>query len=852
MRRALIWGAGVLVVLGVAALFALWWTLLRDLPDVETLADYRPPLTSTVLDRNGVPIGEFFEERRRLVELDEMPDYVVQAFLAAEDDTFYQHRGVDYVSIMRAAWAVVMAGGSKVQGGSTITQQLVKQMLLSPEQTYTRKIRELYLAQQVEERFDKQEILFLYLNHIYFGSGAHGIGEAARTYFGKQVSELEVGEAALLGGLPKKPGANSPFLDPVAAEERRHYVLGRMLEEGFIDAAQHEAGLAPLELADPDADPFAASGYVVEEVRRRLVEILGNEIVLGGGLTIETTLDLDAQIAAVQAVQRGVEALDRRRGYRGPLREVDPGALGAERAFLDEQNRITGGELPLDFFDAPREGVVISVDKNTATVAFGSTTEATVILEDAAWAHDAEDESKHGEEVKLLTEVFSPGDVARFRVLPAENDDESALRAVLYQLPDAQGALISIDLATSEVVAMVGGYDFAESEFNRTIQAHRQPGSAFKPIVYAAAVAHGYTPASILHDRPVVYTDESSGFVFKPENYGRRFLGALTMTEALARSVNNAAIHLLRDVGIDRVMRFTETLGVRSPMERVLGLALGGSPVTLLELTRAYGVLGSGGRYVEPRLVARVMDRDGRVILENVALDPLAPVPEPNFPDEVKDAIETAREEPEEEEPEPEPAPEPVPARDMDEEDEYAGLDLEPDAPRDLPGPRKAPAGHVMHPSEAYLAASMLRAVVEHPNGTGRRALRLGRPVAGKTGTTNDNTDAWFVGFSPEVATGVWVGIDEKQVLGRRETGGRAAAPIWVDFMEAALAERPVRDFEIPDDIVFARVDAKTGKLASPASVDTLFQAFIAGTEPTERSDPTTASDPGGRLRLDF
>jgi len=826
MRRLLIWGGGALAIAGVVGLAALWWILLRDLPDVETLAHYHPPLTSTVLDRNGTAIGEFFEERRHLVTLEEVPEIVIQAFLAAEDDTFYQHRGVDYASIARAAWAVVMAGGHKVQGGSTITQQMVKQLLLSPEQTYTRKIRELYLAQQVEDRFTKDEILALYLNHIYFGSGAYGIWEAARTYFDTPLADIGPGQAALLAGLPKAPGKNSPFLDPDRAEERRLYVVDRMLEEGFIDPATAEAARVPPELAHPDTHRYADAGYVTEEVRRRLVDLLGNERVLGGGLTIETTIDIRLQHEAVRAVQTGVENLDHRRGFRGPVRHVEEDAFAAERERLGAANRIADGTVPGNFSATPREGLVVSVAPQSALIAFGPTTTATLAIEDAAWAHPADDESLHGKNVDSLDRVFAGGDVARFRIREGEAD--GALAAVLYQEPDSQGALLSYDLATGDVLAMVGGYAFGSSEFNRALQARRQPGSAFKPIIYAAALERGFTPATILYDRPVVQEDLTSGFVFKPENYGRRFLGPLTMTEALARSVNNAAVHLLSNVGIDHVLSFARRIGISSPLDRVLGLALGVSPVTLLELTRAYGVFAANGRRVEPRLITRVLDRDGNVLIEDVLLDGSLPSPHLALDEGVAGG----------------------------EAGQAPASPLETSADRtrgDEPDPDRLPDGYVMRPVDAYLAASLLRAVVEHPRGTGRRARSLGRPVGGKTGTTNDNTDAWFVGFSPGIATGVWVGIDAKALLGRRETGGKAAAPIWIDYMGAALAGRPRREFEAPDGIVFARIDSKTGKLASSDSETTIFQAFEAGTEPTEVEDAASSpSGSGRRLRLDF
>jgi penicillin-binding protein 1A len=837
--RILLILAGTLAVAGVVALGVLYLSLVRDLPDFETLADYRPPLTTTVLDRNGRPIAEFYEFRRQLTPLQDVPQQVIDAFLAAEDDTFYEHGGVDYVSILRAAWANLLAGGETVQGASTITQQMVKQLLLSPERTYTRKLREMLLARRIEQRFSKDDILYLYLNQIYFGSGAYGIGEAARTYFGKPLGELDASEAALLAGLPKAPGRNSPFLNPERAEERRRYVLGRMLEEEFIDAATHQLAVDhPPTLQGPDTADFEAASYFAEEVRRRLVAVLGNEQVLQGGLVVETSLDLDLQHIAVTEVRRGLEALDQRRGYRGPLRQVALEDLAAEVERLALENELAAPESaePLQL-PAPGEAklaVVLSVDDaaERARIAFGPGLEVDVALADVAWAHSAETGS-HGSQVKRISQVFSAGDVTHFAL--AATEPEAPPRALLAQTPDVQGALLSFDVESGEVLALVGGYDFANSEFDRATQALRQPGSAFKPLVYAAALGHDYSPGSILYDRPVVYEDLESGFEWRPENYGRRFLGPLTMVEALARSVNNATIHLLRDLGIPNAVSVARQLGIRSPLEPNLAMALGSNAVTLLELTRAYGILAAGGRALEPRFIRRVVDRDGNLLLEDLPLDPGPDGPQPLVVAEGDAAAE----------------PLPVLVEEIEEplDGGYVELDLEPaDAE-----PVLLPEGYAMDPVQAYLAVSLLRAVVEHPRGTGRRAARLGRPLGGKTGTTNDQGDAWFVGFSPEMATGVWVGFDEKQVLGRGETGGRAAAPIWIEYMEQALAERPVTDFPVPDGIVFARMDTRTGQLATPASETSWFQPFARGTEPKQSADAATTSSRSRRkLQLDF
>jgi penicillin-binding protein 1A len=799
-RARILLGAGAFLVLAAgAAAAAFYVAFVRDLPDMQSLADYRPSLTSVVLDRDGVPIGEFYEFRRRVIPLEQVPKHVIQAFLAAEDDSFYEHSGVDYVSIARAAWSNLVSDRG-IQGASTITQQTVKQLLLSPERTYQRKIRELILARRLEQRFTKDEILFLYLNEIYFGSGAYGIAEAARTYFAKDAAALDVSEAALLAGMPKAPGRFSPHVNPARAEERRLWVLGRMLEEGFIDEAAHRAAQPPPKLVAPVSEASLAAAYFTENVRRRLVALLGNEVVLKGGLVIETTLDAKLQREAVIAVRRGLEAYDQRHGWRGALRRVKKAELDAEIEKLGKENGLDAGADPITSPLGPtRLGVISAADDGHALVAFAKGVDARFTFADAKWAEPAKN--------------LRVGDVAHFYVSRGE---DGALTAVLHQQPEVQGALLALDLPSGDVAALVGGYEFAASELDRATQSLRQPGSAFKPIVYTAAIANGFTPASIVMDSPVVYDN------FRPENYGRRFLGALTLAEALARSVNNAAVHLLEDVGIAPTISLARRLGIHSELEPGLALALGASSVSLLELTRAYAVLGAGGRSVEPRMIARVLDRDGQVLLADVPLDEKAGA-----------APEAAAE--------PEAAPEPEPS-----EEPPAELAAEPAAP-------PLPEGYVLSPAQAYVATSLLRAPIEHPAGTGRAAASLGRPLAGKTGTTNDHTDAWFVGFSPELAAGVWVGFDQNRLLGKGETGGRAALPIWTDFMGPALAERPSRDFPAPPGVVFARIDAKTGGLATAASESTLFQAFLEGTEPVQSAEAAAAgADSQRAIELGF
>ena len=848
----------VLAVVGVAAGGAVvYFTLLRDLPGMDSVSEYHPALTSRVLDRKGRLIGEFYEERRTLVPYDEIPRHTVLAFVAAEDAGFFEHEGIDYMGILRAAWVNLAAGGAVKQGGSTITQQTVKGLLLTPERKIQRKIKELILARRLEHKLSKEDILFLYLNQIYFGQGAWGIGEAARTYFGKPVSELTVSESALLAGLPQRPSEYSPTSNPLAAERRRRYVLQRMRVEGFIDEETFRTALeGPPELRPPE-DRIAArvAAYFVEEVRRRLYETIGSELVLRGGITVETTLDLDLQREATEAVRSGLRRLDRRQGWRGAEKMISLENLGEAIVELGKLNKLVrepeppanaeptaAGEPSEATADAPEPGelgpiapptgvplraVVTAVTPraNTARVAFAPGIDATVRLADVRWARKP-DPSQRPRSVRHIEQIFQIGQAASFQILPDDADANGTaapgrkLFATLHQAPLAEGALLSFDVATGGVHALVGGYDYRRSEFDRATQARRQAGSSFKPLIYAAALERDYTPASILVDRPVVYEDPESGFVWRPQNYSRKFLGRLPMREALARSVNNATIHLFRDIGAKNVIRFARRLGVESPLAHDLSLALGSSSVTLLEMARAYAVFASGGEQVLPIFITSVIDREGHPILGTQVLGDVPDVPE------WKPTVSTP------------------------EDAELARIveNLETEGSDDPLAHRK----RVISPQLAYLATDLLRAAVFDPHGTGRGARELGRKVGGKTGTTNFGGDAWFMGFSPDVVTGVWVGYDEKRVLGKGETGGRTALPIWRDYMKLALKEYPNRDFPVPNGIVFARVDRETGLLAGSGSKHPYLQAFTEGTEPTQTANQASRDSGRGRLlRLD-
>jgi penicillin-binding protein 1A len=861
LLRGLAWTGGLLSLAALVGGVGFYLAFLRDLPDIRSVQDYRPPLASIVYDRNGQRIGEFFNERRQLATLDEIPQHVVRAFVAAEDSTFFEHGGIDYQSILRAAWKNLLAGGEIRQGGSTITQQMVKGLLLNPERTIRRKLREMILARNIEQSLTKQEILFLYLNQIYFGHGAYGLAEAARTYYGKAPIDLSVSEAAQLAGLPKAPSKYSPIRHPERGEQRRLYVLQRMLDEGYVDPGTYAQAIseAPKVSERPWEQEYADAAYFTEEVRRFLFDALGGEEVLEGGLRIETSLDLPRQRMAVRALRQGLEDLDRRQGYRGPERQIEAGAIVAELPVLAETNGLMapepdelaepeelevaveptpapdaqaqpveapspGVQLRARFAEGSLLGVVTAVDPrtDTAQVAFSPEHWAEARLEDVSWAREPNPKLL-ATPVKNLESILEVGDITHFALADSDEASFEAPRVTLSQTPQVQGGLLSLEVESGDVIALVGGYDFEQSQFNRVTQALRQPGSAFKPIIYGAALSldgeeqlRRFTPASIVYDRPKVYTDSETGLVWKPKNYGREFYGPITLRKALAKSINTAAVHLCDEVGVGNVIRYARRLGIESPLEPTLGIALGTSAVTLLELTRSYAVFPAGGRRVVPHFIRRVTDREGNLLIENVELGS-APSPEllarlalraevrRELTDEavVEDALEVAELA----------EPEPVELASEPDEDDDALIPAE----------------------DAYLMTDMLRAVVLE--GTGRRVARLGRPLGGKTGTTNDQADAWFLGFSPEIATGVWVGHDETRFLGAGETGSRAAAPIWLDYMGAALEHVPMQDFRAPQSIVFARIDRETGLIASRQTQETVFQAFIAGTEPTETAD---------------
>jgi penicillin-binding protein 1A len=730
----------------------------KDLPPVEQLAGYRPAVASQVYAAGGELVGEFFLEKRYLVPLDRIPPVVRQAFVAAEDSNFYTHRGIDFTSILRAFANNVFAG-SVVQGGSTITQQVVKSLLLSPERSYQRKIKEVLLSLRLERQFKKDEILYIYLNQIYLGSGAYGVAAASQVYFSKDIQEVTLPEAALLAGLPQAPSRTSPVHHPKRARSRELYVLDRMVAAGYIDHEQREAAARiPVHVVlGQRRQSYAYAPDYVEYVRRTLEERYGSRAPYELGLRIDTALDLSMQQIAEKAVRNGLKGLDRRRGYRGPVRRLSEAEA---QPFLDQQER----SVPKDGYrpGTSVEALVVRSSAERATLRVGGS-EVVLPAAGMAWARG------------WTPARLRPGDVVLVQI---EKQQSGVLEASLDQDPDTEGAFLALDANSGRVRAMVGGYDYSRSQFNRAVQAMRQPGSAFKPMVYAAAFDHGFTPASIVVDSPISFEDGSNR-IWKPENYEQEFRGATRLREALVHSMNVITVKVAQDIGLPYLLSYLPRFGFERPFPRNLSIALGSSEVTLLEMVRAFDVFATGGQLYDPIFITKITDSAGNVIED-----------------------------------------------------------------------RRPSHSEVLSPETSYLITSILKSVIER--GTGHRAKALARPAAGKTGTTNDQMDAWFIGYTPELVAGAWVGFDEKKTLGKEETGGRAAVPIWLEFMQEATDKMPISDFAVPQGIVFVNIDEKTGLRAAPGDGELLLECFRRGSEPQQVVQRVQGPVPDDFFRGDF
>ncbi len=729
-----------------------------NLPTLSGIADYRPKTLIKVVDREGKLIGELGAERRTLIPYAQIPKVLVEAVIAAEDADFFKHKGIDYSAVVRAALANLISA-RYAQGFSTITQQVVKQLLLTPDKTLRRKVQEVILARRLTEKLSKEEILEIYLNHMYFGHGRYGCEEAAQFYFAKPVGKIDAAEAALLAALLQSPERLSPRKHREAAKTRQRYVLGQMAHYGYIHRATARALAArPIVLAPEPPARINVAPEAVDAVYRRLVDIYGAERVATLGATVKTTIDLRLQEAARQVVERGLEELDGRQGYSGPSQHLSGKTLKAHRARLAAEHGKAKGIPEGKIIDA----IVERLERNRDNPAAGR---LILDLGGELAAVDLAAETRYATGRKPLADRFTPGDIVRVRLAPERRRGGTKERPVALEL-GPQAAMVVMDPTTREVLALVGGYGFRPGGFDRSLRAHRQSGSAFKPFVYATAIeSRRYTAASLINDSPEVYS------AWKPQNYEKEaFRGAVRLRVALKDSINTVPIKLLADLGLPLVRDIAQRTGITSPLPDSLGLsaALGTGLVTPIELANAYATFAAGGMRAAPRFVTAV----GEEIMT-------PPSPEPALSAET-----------------------------------------------------------------AYILVSLMRSVADE--GTGRAAgLRLRRPIAGKTGTSSDNKDAWFIGFSPDLLAAVWVGFDDGHKLGRGEVAGRAALPLWIELMARALATRRVRDFPQPPAIVVTRIDPASGLLAGPGS-EGIAEVFLQGTTPHE-----TAPAPGQEASAD-
>ncbi|MBF0314957.1 MAG: PBP1A family penicillin-binding protein [Oligoflexia bacterium] len=843
------------IIFGILCVSALTLYISFDLPDVKKLALYTPAVHSQILSRDGKPLLTIGKEKREMAGLKEIPQKIIDAFLAAEDSNFYEHHGVDYFGILRALWADIRAG-KLVQGGSTITQQVAKSLLLSNQKIFSRKLKDILLAQKIEQVFTKEEILNLYLNHVYFGAGYYGIKAAVKGHFDKELKEVTLAEVSLLAGLLVAPGRYSPYISTAHAKSRQKYVLGRLLETGKITNAEFEkASQEEVRLRLQKSDESVSAGYFTEWIRQRVVEQVGEEELLTNGIRVVTTLDWDLQQAAEKAVKNGVSALDKRQGFNGPIKslsseeEIQSFTLESRKNFFAKNSKYfkitTSGEkkLEMDFNDeeylqAAKEERLARNNHNTKFfwpgmdsnrgdsehnrilryLKTGESYEAIVehvidqqkmiyvsiagakgliAQQKFQWARKrkiSEFSANAGNIVNYPSEIVKPGDVIKVKILDtpkspydffdekykkilkAEKSDKKGGNIIdeikkqlffpceLDQDPKVEGALLAIQAQTGEILAMVGGIDFDKSKFNRVIQAARQPGSAYKPIIYASALENGYTPATIIIDSPEALAGADDASVWKPKNYDGEFEGAITFRRSLERSRNVPTIKMALDVGIKKIIDFSSRIGMDvSKIDRDLSLSLGSFGVSLLNLVTTYTIFPNQGRLVTPNSIVSIIDRNGK----NYHLS--------------------------------------------DENNSQKNA-------------------QVYDPRLAYIMSNLLRGVIQ--SGTATAARELGPYVAGKTGTTNDYVDAWFVGFSANVVTGVWTGFDNNETLGYGETGAKAALPIWQEFMKKALYKYGENEFKAPPGIIHVAIDKDTGKPAGENNPNTFMEAFVQGTEP--------------------
>lgn len=862
---------GFMGLLGLASGLGVYFYYSQQLPDIFSVEDYDPLLVSEVYARNGEKIGEFYRENRKLVAVEDIPEDLINAFLSAEDSNFYNHNGFNFKGLIRAV-IVNLTSGQRSQGASTITQQAARTLFLSSEKTYTRKIREAIMARRMEAGMTKKEILYLYLNQIYFGQGAHGVASAAETFFRKKVKDLSLGEMAVIAGALTAPSAYNIVANPKRAKIRQTYVLKRMLETGRITQEQHDVAAAETLTVYRSKKYKKVAPYFVETIRQLLVKELGEEMVLNKGIKVYSSLDFDAQVEAQASLRRGLRSLDKRQGWRGAKETIDlnneeevnkfltkernklideayatfqvfaDGSTDEYGEFQSYQEKNKKGEVvsnipPYTKQSAIVSGIVTEIDDENGLVYVKfAEAQGVIPLSRMAWARQPDTNKIYGEHlhIKAPSEALQVGNIVDVEIVEKvatkvdvkkgfKKDLRNYAELSLEQEPRAESALLSFDLKTDDIIAMVGGSNFSKTKLNRTYQAVRQTGSAFKPILYAAGLDRGLTPASPIMGAPIVYNQETGETeeakegdavqesaeepekkVWKPGNYGGRFTGDILLRNALKKSLNTPTIRILEKTGVSFASEYARRLGIFSPINMDMSLALGSSGATLYEITKVYSIFAKLGKNIKPIIIHEIKDRDGEIIAQEVSFDL-------HFKEKIggiKDEFKKKRDEYE--------------TRIMADDEETQKV-----SPFFFNDPDQ-----LISPETAFLTTTLLQAVVNEAGGTGGRARRLNREVAGKTGTTNGYYDAWFMGYTPQVSTGVWVGYDQERSLGRGEAGSRAALPIWLDYMKGVLAKTDAENFPIPNNIVFANIDNETGQLATARSHDVVRQAFKSGTEP--------------------
>lgn len=789
----------ILFLVGVAGVAGLMWHYSKDLPDYSQLQDYEPPVMTRVHATDGSLVAEYARERRLYLPIQAVPKRVIHAFLSAEDKNFYEHGGLDFNGMARAGALYIQnyGTGRRPQGASTITQQVAKNFLLTNEVSFTRKIKEALLAMKIERAYTKDKILELYLNEIYLGFSAYGIAAASLLYFDKSVHELTVAEAAYLAALPKAPSSLHPFRQRERATERRNYVIDRMVENGYVKAEEGDkAKKEPLAVtARPTGSHIFAAEYFAEEVRREIYDRYGEKKLYEGGLSVRATLDPKLQALARKVLADGLTKYDEAQGYRGPVQKLDiTGDWGLKLAEVKALSDIgwkmavvleTSDQSARIGFQPPREpGGAIVRERRIGIVP----------IEGVKWAKAASG-SARGRVPTKVSQVLEPGDVIYVEPLAAKDaQQEQNAQYRLRQIPEISGAITVMDPRTGRVLALVGGFSFDQSQFNRATQALRQPGSSFKPFVYAAALDNGYTPSTVVMDSPIEIDQGPGMGVWRPENYSAgKYYGPQTLRFGIEHSRNVMTVRLAQDVGMPLIAEYAKRFGVYDDLPPYLSFALGAGETTTLRMTAAYSMFANGGRRIKPTLIDRIQDRYGHTIYKH-------------------------------------------------DQRECRGCDA--DRWSNQPEPILVDKREqVIDPMTAYQITSMMEGVVQR--GTATTVREVGKPVAGKTGTTNDEKDAWFVGFSPDLAVGVYLGFDKPKPMGRGATGGHLAAPIVRDFLKVALADRPAVPFRVPAGIKLIRIDPKSGMRAGPGSERVILEAFKPGTAPPD-SYSVVGYDGGG------